>query len=238
MARFAFRFAVFATLVVVAGALSAELGFLSFNRPAHLRYTIRGLDVSHHQGAIDWRTVRNEDVDFVFIKATEGVDWIDPRFDENWSGAEAAGIARGAYHFFRFCKPGEEQAAHFLATVPPESDTLPPAVDVEYTGNCGRRSSTEAIRGELETFIEIVSDAYGRIPLIYADSDAYGRIIAGHFEDVPLWIPTLGDEPSLDNDRDWTFWQHDHLGQIDGIRGQVDLNVFAGSRWTFWRLVD
>ncbi len=238
MARFAFRFAVFATLVVVAGALSAELGFLSFNRPAHLRYSVRGLDVSHHQGAIDWRTVRNENVDFVFIKATEGVDWIDPRFDENWSGAEAAGIALGAYHFFRFCKPGEEQAAHFLATVPPESNTLPPAVDVEYTGNCGRRNSTEAIRGELETFIEIVSETYGRTALIYADSDAYRRIIAGHFVDVPLWIPTLGDQPDLNDGRDWTFWQHTDRGEIAGITGHVDLNVFAGSRRTFGRLVD
>lgn len=53
-----------------------------------------------------------------------------------------------------------------------------------------------------------------------------------------LWIPTLGDEPSLQDNRDWTFWRHDLLGQIDGIRGQVDLNVFAGSGWTFGRLVD
>ena len=238
MSRFAFRFSVFAALVVVVGALSAELGFLSFSRPAHLRYSVRGLDVSHHQDAIEWEAVRREDIDFVFIKATEGVDWVDPRFEENWSGAEAVGIARGAYHFFRFCRSGEEQAAHFLETVPPQSNTLPPAVDVEYTGNCGRRKSTEAIRDELETFIEIVSDAYGRIPLIYADSDAYRRIIAGHFEDVPLWIPTLGDEPDPSDGRDWTFWQHDHMGQIDGIQGQVDLNVFAGSRWTFGRLVD
>jgi len=238
VSRFAFRFAAFAALIVVVGALSAELGFLSFNRPAHLRYSVRGLDVSHHQDTIDWETVNNQDVDFAFIKATEGADWVDPRFEENWSGAESVGIARGAYHFFRFCKPGEEQAAHFLATVPPESNTLPPAVDVEYTGNCGRRNSTETIRNELETFIEIVSDAYGRTPFIYADSDAYRRIIAEHFEDVPLWIPTLGSKPDLDDDRDWTFWQHTARGEIAGIRGAVDLNVFAGSRWTFGRLVD
>ena len=53
-----------------------------------------------------------------------------------------------------------------------------------------------------------------------------------------LWIPTLGDEPSPQDARGWTFWQHTDRGEIAGIRGAVDLNVFAGSRWTFGRLVD
>ncbi len=225
-------------MLILAGVVSAELGFFPDSRPAHLRYAIHGLDVSHHQDAIDWADVSGDDVDFVYIKATEGSDWIDPRFEENWSGADQAGIARGAYHYFRFCRTGEEQATHFLATVPPQSSTLPPAVDVEYTGNCGRQRGPESIRAELKAFIDIVSDAYGRTPLIYADSDAYRRLVTGHFDDVPLWIPTLGEEPGLPDNRDWTFWQHNHQGEIAGITGHVDLNVFVGSRLSFARLAN
>ncbi len=238
MRRLAFRFFSVAALLILAGVLSAELGFFNLNRPAHLRYSIRGLDVSRHQDAIDWDVVGAENIDFAFIKATEGSDWVDPRFEENWTRAGEAGIARGAYHYFRFCKSGAEQAAHFLATAPPESGTLPPAVDVEYTGNCGRQRSGETIRTELEAFIDIVSNAHGRRPLIYADSDGYRRIVAGHFKDVPLWIPTIGELPDLNDGRDWTFWQHTDRGEVAGIRGPVDLDVFAGSRWSFRRLVD
>lgn len=238
MSKIGFRLFVFLLLVGVVGVLIVDGGYFPIGGPAHLRYAVRGVDVSRHQDTINWEAVGRNEVDFAFIKATEGIDWIDPRFEENWEGASNAGIERGAYHFFRFCRTGEEQAQHFLNTVPPQANTLPPAVDVEYTGNCGRRNSADHIRTELKAFIETISEAHGRAPFIYADSDAYRRIIAGHFEDVPLWIPTLGEEPDPPDGRDWTFWQYDHQGSVDGIDGHADLNVFAGSRWAFERFVD
>ncbi|MDX1438352.1 MAG: GH25 family lysozyme [Rubricoccaceae bacterium] len=237
MPRLSFRLAAFVVVTLMGWIVLTEAGFLAIGRPAHLRYSVRGLDVSHHQAEIDWAAVGQENLDFVFIKATEGADWVDTRFEENWDGAQRAGLARGAYHFFRFCGSGVEQAEHFLATVPNEPNLLPPAVDVEYTGNCGRNRSAEDIREELALFLDTVRNALGVRPVIYADSDAYRRIIAGHFPRHPLWIPELSDEPRLAGGRRWTFWQHDHRGEIEGIRGHADLNVFSGSRQTFRRLV-
>jgi lysozyme len=93
---------------------------------------VQGIDVSHHQGPINWDEVAGDDVRFAWIKATEGGDWEDPRFDENWAGAGAAGVPRGAYHFFTLCRPAAEQAAWFLSVAP--AGELPTAVDLEYGG--------------------------------------------------------------------------------------------------------
>lgn len=238
MSRFAFRFFAVAAGLVLAWVVVNESGLRTLGKPAHARYSVRGIDVSHHQREIEWGSVAREGFDFVFMKATEGIDWVDPRFQQNWEGADAVGLARGAYHFFRFCRSGAEQAEHFLATVPDGPNMLPPVVDVEYTGNCGRSRNADTIREELSAFLDAIEDALGNTAIIYADSDAYRRVISGHFDDHPLWIPELSDLPDLADGRDWTFWQYSHKGSVDGISGDVDMNVFAGSRWTFDRLVD
>ncbi len=94
--------------------------------------------------SIDWkRLAAQPNVRFAIMKATEGGDHRDRRFAENWQAAEDAGIVRGAYHFFTFCRPGREQAQNVLATVPVEPGTLPIAVDLEFTGNCGKVPTLE-----------------------------------------------------------------------------------------------
>ena len=93
---------------------------------------IQGIDVSYWQGDIDWDAVRDAGVRFAFIKATEGGDHLDPKFLENWYAAKRAGIARGAYHFIYWCRPANEQALWFMLNVPPDSDALPPVLDLEW----------------------------------------------------------------------------------------------------------
>ena len=215
-----------------AGVLFA-MGFVPLREPDPARFPIRGIDVSHHQGPVDWAAVRETPVHFAFIKATEGGDHHDPRFVENWRSAEEAGIPRGAYHFFTFCSPGAAQAEHFLAVVPPGEGELPPVVDVEFTGNCTSWESLDKVRDELSRFLDDVRDAHGREPLIYLNRPSFRRIVRGHFPDSPLWVRDLLFRPRAAHYGDWSFWQYDDDGRVAGIEGPVDLNVFAGSAQGF-----
>src|SRR5207253_881242 len=96
---------------------------------------VHGVDVSKWQGEIDWAAVRDSGMRFAFIKATEGGDVVDDRFQQNWSGAKSAGVARGAYHFVYWCRPAGEQAAWFKAHIPADADALPPVLDAEWNGH-------------------------------------------------------------------------------------------------------
>ncbi len=177
-----------------------------------------GVDVSHHQGAIDWARVAGDDMTFAYIKATEGGDHVDARFAENWRGAGDAGIARGAYHFFTLCRPGAEQARNFLATVPDDAE-LPPAVDLELAGNCAARPSHHDVLMELVAFLDAV-EAGGPRVLLYVGDD-----FADHyFRDVNAreqWRPSVLRRPG----GRWRVWQASAWARVDGIEGGVDLDV-------------
>ena len=216
-------------LVVAAGlGWLLYVGVIRFNNPGRAAYPVRGIDVSHHQGAIDWRTVRTADVSFAFMKATEGADFRDPRFEENWRAAGETGIVRGAYHYFTFCTPGREQAENFKATVPLEAGVLPPVVDVEFSGNCRARPSVETIRGWLGDYLLEIESAYRRKPILYITQHSFDRIVGGNFPGYPLWVRSIYFRPSREVRDDWLFWQYADRGRVAGIDGFVDLNVFNG----------
>ncbi len=181
-----------------------------------------GIDVSHHQGQIDWGTVSTGGIEFAYVKATEGGDHTDTRFAENWRGARAAGIERGAYHFFTLCTPGAAQGRHFLSVAPPESGTLPPAVDLELAGNCGDRPDRDAVMRDLDAFLSAVEDAWGRRVVLYLGADFEERYRVRDELDRPLWLRRLLRRPS---DPRWVVWQLWGLSRLDGVRGRVDLNV-------------
>src|SRR5262245_19795596 len=97
--------------------------------------TIKGLDVSGYQPNTDWPTVAQAGREFAFIKATEGTGYVNPYFDDDWSGTKANGILRGAYHFFHPETDPTAQANHFVSTVGPLADEdLPMVIDLEITG--------------------------------------------------------------------------------------------------------
>lgn len=214
-------------LAASAGALALVLGLMYWNYPGRDRFPVRGIDVSHHQGAIDWSQVADAGIHFAFIKATEGGDHLDTRFSENWLQAREAGVMRGAYHFFTFCTGGDAQADHYLAVVPPEPNVLPPAVDVEFAGNCRSWTSIEEIRRELRVFLQRLEAAWGRIPVLYVTSESRERIIEGHFDDFPAWLRSVFFRPG-GRDPSWLFWQYTDEGEIPGIETPVDLNVYRG----------
>lgn len=214
-------------LLAWVAAAAATFGLAA--EPAPERYPVRGIDVSHHQGAIDWTKVAKSGVAFAYLKASEGATWRDRRFAENWRGAERAGLARGAYHYFSFCSRGAKQAANFLAAVPPTKGVLPPVADVEFVGNCERWKSLEEVRAELRAFLAEVEKAWRVRPILYVTSESHERITRGHFDGYPLWIRSVQGPPAADLDPAWIFWQYSETGKVPGIAGPVDLNVFSGS---------
>lgn len=184
-----------------------------------------GIDVSHHQGRIEWSRVAADGISFTYIKATEGGDFIDPRFRENWHAAAAAGLARGAYHFFRLCTPGEVQARHFLGILPPDPDALPPAVDLELSGNCARRPDPTSLRRELANFLALVEEDTGQTTIVYVGDDFENRYRVRAFLGRPLWQLRFLRRPALGG---WAIWQVMGFARVDGINGSVDLNVGRG----------
>lgn len=180
-----------------------------------------GIDVSAHQGKIDWCQVRGSGVEFAYLKATEGGDWIDEHFAENWRGAAAAGLRRGAYHFFTLKRPGADQADNFLRTVPSDPQALPAAVDLEFTGNSPHRPRRCDFLRQLGTFIERVEAATGRPVVIYLMEDFEYQYRIREAFPRRLWRRSLLRRPKLDN---WQIWQINDCEIIPGITGPVDVN--------------
>ena len=115
-------------------------GFVRFVYPSWATYPVRGVDVSHHNGGVDWPRIRAAGYAFAYLKASEGATWRDSTFRRNRAEAERAGLVTGAYHFFTLCRPGLDQARNFADAIgPPAAVSLPPAVDLELGGNCGER---------------------------------------------------------------------------------------------------
>jgi lysozyme len=224
-------------LVLIVAVMFFEKGYIRFNYPDKTTYPVHGIDISHHQDVIDWDILKRSDISFAFIKSTEGGDHKDTKFQENWERAGDIGLIRGAYHFFTFCKSGREQAENFINTVPVENVMLPPAIDLEFGGNCSERPSREEVLKEIADFAKAVEQKYGKTPVIYATSQSYKAFLADGRPDYPIWIRDIYAKPGLPEGREWTFWQYAHKGRLHGIDGFVDLNVFNGSAEEFQNFV-
>jgi lysozyme len=199
------------------------------------QYPVRGFDVSHYQEAIDWSKVETEGYSFVFIKATEGDGYVDDHFLTNWRGATAAGLAKGAYHFYNFCAKGADQADNFLKTVPVEAGAMPPTIDIEASASCRTLPAKPAFRKELADFLDKVEAAYGKMPILYVNTSIYADYFEGDNLKYPIWFayPHSTPAPKLPDGKNWTFWQYAFHGSVGGISGEVDLDAFNGSKKQF-----
>ena len=204
-------------------------------------FAIHGVDVSKYQGNVDWRAVHDGGVQFAYIKATEGGDRIDPKFFQNWQGAKAAGLPRGAYHFVYWCRPWQEEMAWFEKTVPQESDALPPVLDVEATPDsptCPRRLEREQTLREMKGMLVEMERFYGKKPIIYTTVDFHESILYDNaLAEYPMWIRSTKHRPSVRyGDRAWHFWQYQSDGWVKGIATKVDRNAFYGDTkdWQSW----
>jgi len=229
------------TILALASLGLAGVAYLTgFWKPtlrAALFYPVRGVDVSNHQGEVHWPAVASDKIVFAYLKATEGGDFKDQRFAENWKKAAAAGVLRGAYHFFTFKTPGKTQAENFMATVPRDASALPPAVDLEFSGNTKSRPGVAEFRRELSDFLSRLRSRYGREPVIYTSAEFYNPYLKG-YPLKRLWIRDTFVAPRLPGASPWLFWQFTDKGRVRGIRGNVDLDVFSGDLPGFKRMVD
>lgn len=203
-------------------------------------YSIHGVDVSKYQVDVDWKDLKRNSISFAFIKATEGGDRLDDRFREHWRGARKAGIPRGAYHFFYFCRPAIEQANWFIRHVPRERGALPPVLDMEWnhkSPTCRLRPDPDTVREEMKVFLERVERHYRQKPIIYTTIDFYNDNGLHRVTGYPFWLRSTAGEPSLRYGRQpWVFWQYTGTGIVPGIQGDADINVFNGSAksWQEW----
>lgn len=206
-------------------------GWIWFVRPSPTEFPVRGVDVSHHQGEIDWQAVARDNVKFAWIKATEGEDWTDPDFERNRQGAAAAGIPWGAYHFFTFCGDPTKQAAHLIAVVGDDRGGLPPAIDVETGGNCSKRLPPAKLRAMLDVFLAAIEPVFGREAVLYVTHDQVDALFGVEGPpDRPIWLRDVQQQPL---GRQWIVWQYHPRGWVSGIGTFADLNVFAGDERAF-----
>lgn len=191
-------------------------------------FDVHGIDVSHHQKHINWNKVKQDSIAFVFMKATEGENFRDPKFEFNWQKAKEKNIIRGAYHFYRPSVSSEIQAKHFIRTVKLSSGDFPPVLDLEVSDN---RPKQIVIQGA-KNWLKIIERHYGVKPILYVNRNWYEEYVDGNFDEYTVWMAayTVSPRPELVNGKDWKFWQYTNRGRVQGINGAVDLNVFYGSK--------
>ena len=177
--------------------------------------------------------IKNIKIGFAFIKATEGINDEDCRFDENWKNAKKAALPRGAYHFFNAGKSGKAQAENFIETVRLSKGDLPPVLDVEHVNG----ASKEMLQQRVSDWLKMVETYYQVKPIIYTGADFYTNFLSGKFDDYPLWIAHYLAQEKPRIRRNWTFWQYNETGHVNGIDANVDFNVFNGDSTDFKKLL-
>ncbi|TGQ17627.1 MULTISPECIES: GH25 family lysozyme [unclassified Mesorhizobium] len=212
---------------------------INFGRSSPRHLAVHGVDVSRWQGNINWEKLRAQGANFAYIKATDGGDHLDPMFMKNWRNADAAGLKRGAYHFFYWCRTAGEQADWFIRNVPKVDGALPPVIDVEWNGesSCRRKPSREKVLEKMQVFMDKLERHYGQRPIIYTSPDFYRDNLRGAFLDYPFWLRAVAAHPSkVYPGRKWLFWQYSGSGLSHGVTGRIDLNVFRGDerQWRAW----
>lgn len=185
---------------------------------------IHGIDISHYQGQVFWEVIgENSKMAYVYIKASEGGDRIDPRYERNIQLAHQYGLKVGSYHFFRPKTNLTKQLENFMTQCRPGDQDLIPMIDVETKSGL----STPEFRDSLSKFITLVEEAYKQKPLIYTFTNFYNAHMQGAIDGYPLMIAQYNAvEPELKDGRDITMWQYTGKGRINGINGFVDKSRF------------
>ena len=220
-------------LILIAGIACALLytGIIHINNPSKAKYPVRGVDVSHYQGEIDWKKLSGEGISFAYIKATEGSSAQDRRFEKNWNEAKETGLRIGAYHFFSLDSAGLTQAENFCKTVPAVENMLPPVVDVEPYGGYQDPAmlDKEKMLSELGDFLDNVEAHYSLKPVIYT-TEKWLPVVQERFANYDIWIRSVYKKPNPSID--WTFWQYSNRHVLQGYSGDeryIDMNVFKGT---------
>ena len=189
---------------------------------------IHGIDISHYQGNVFWEAIgNNSKMYYVYLKATEGGDLIDAKYEQNIQLAHQYGLKVGSYHFYRARTPQEVQLRNFMAQCRPGEQDLVPMIDVETKSGL----SNEAFRDSLSKFLILVEKKYKQKPLIYTGANFYDHYLSGGMLDnYKIMIAQyMAKEPVLVDGRDVTMWQYTGKGHINGVNGYIDKSRFMGN---------
>ncbi len=213
-------------------AISVYVGYHYFFRTKSIEinkedFPIIGIDISEHTGRVDFNKAKEQNIRFVFIKASEGEDYQSDHFDFNYYNAKANKVAVSAYHFFRFNKSGVIQAKNFLSAIKGKVMDLPLVLDIEEWGNSNSKSRKQVVL-EIKSFIsELKNNGFHRL-ILYVNGNSYEKYIKGEgFLEQEIWICTFRPKPDIEDD--WIFWQYSHCGKIEGTSNEVDFNAFNGN---------
>ena len=187
---------------------------------------VHGIDLSHYQGEVFWETVgENTKMAYVYLKATEGGDRIDERYENNIILAHKHGLKVGSYHFYRPKTEQVKQLENFMTQCRPGEQDLIPMIDIETKGGL----TTEAFCDSLMKFLDLVEKAYKQKPLLYTYTNFYNKWLVGKIPQYPLMIAQYKDEePVLADDKEYIIWQYTCKGRIVGVKGYVDKSRFMG----------
>ena len=187
-----------------------------------------GFDVSEYQGKINWDKVQQNNIDFplkfVFIRATAGSNRGDNTFKNNWAAAKEKGFIRGAYHYYRPNENSIKQADNFINTVKLREGDLPPVLDIE---KIPRKQSMDSLKAGLKRWLDKVERHYGVKPIIYSGESFYADFLEKEFKGYKLWIANYSFfEEEIR--KEWLFWQFTDKAELQGIEGNVDVNIYNG----------
>ncbi len=231
--------------VLVAGAAIAIVALVVFfvkrvhffhNEPKFnlANYPVRGIDVSNHNGTIDWPKVAQADYQFAYVKASEGKTHRDQAFKRNVQSAQKAGLSVGAYHFFRKNREGVDQANNLLGAVDGLKLDLPLVVDIEDWDNDSWQDD-KLVQRRLRAMVQALQKAGFQV-MIYTNGDGYKEYYRPNFSNLDLWLCSFRSPDSLRRTHQHVIQQYSHWGEVPGVNDEVDLNVFMGSQreWEAW----
>lgn len=192
----------------------------------HSNRNREGIDVSHYQGHIDWEAVAKEgNVSYVYLKATEGAEFVDNTHMYNISMARRHGLKVGSYHYYKPNVNVEQQMNNLASIVIKSEQDLVPMIDIEED----RGVSEEKFIRDITAFVHMVEHHYGKKPLLYSGEFFYNKHFQGLFQDYQWMIARYSDTaPVLKDDKAYLSWQYTDKGSIPGIRGKVDRSCLMG----------
>ena len=196
--------------------LKAKHTFTDNPQETNITTDYQGIDVSNHQGKIDWSLVsQDENIKFVYMKATEGATYTDKSYARNISEARKNGLKVGSYHYLRNTSSIHAQFKNFTKVANKNIQDLIPMVDVEDSIS----------KDSILLFCNLLEKHYGKKPAIYGTNRSYNSFCAPNFNTYILMIGRYGENrPIITGEGHYSIWQYSEKGIIKGIEKPVDLD--------------
>ncbi|MCR5131493.1 MAG: glycosyl hydrolase family 25 [Prevotella sp.] len=214
-------------LLLLAGGAAVAWKYLR-KKPTPTNTHFDGIDVSHHQGTIQWATLvdNNPNLQFVYVRAI-GKKGRDRNYEKNINRARRQDLMVGSYHFFVMNKSVGLQFSQFVDLVDKEKQDLRPVIDVEKLSLTNNRDKDAHLKDSVMKFAQKLEEHFGCKPVIYSNEHFYNQRLAPTFNRYPLWIAKYKKEqPRVKGDAKPILWQRSERGCLSGIRKRVDLDKF------------